>query len=98
MEKQYILEYMGVFLILTAKLITEGDPFILGTVVFAVFIMTRNITTGYFSPFIPLINYSLGRTTVTDVTYNLIAQCLGALSAGLLFTPITTFIKEDSLK
>lgn len=95
--KQYILEYMGVFLLLTAKLITQGDPFIIGIVYFAVFMLARNITTGYFSPFVPIVNYTLGRTGIEDVTYNLIAQVLGAISAGILFTPITAFIHEESL-
>lgn len=96
MEKKYILEYMGVFLLLTAKLISDGDPIIIGLVYFAVFMMARKITTGFFSPFVPIVNYTLGRTTITDVSYNIIAQVLGAVSAGLLFTPITAFIHEDS--
>lgn len=96
MEKKYILEYMGVFLLLTAKLISDGDPIIIGLVYFAVFMMARKITTGFFSPFVPIVNYTLGRTTIADVSYNIIAQVLGAVSAGLLFTPITAFIHEDS--
>jgi glycerol uptake facilitator-like aquaporin len=94
-ETKYILEYMGVFLLLTAKLITDGDPIVIGIVYFAVFMLAKNITTGFFSPFIPLVNYTLGRTGIQDVLYNLVAQVLGAVSAGLLFTPLSAFIKNE---
>jgi len=94
-ETKYMLEYMGVFLLLTAKLITDGDPIVIGIVYFAVFMLAKNITTGFFSPFVPLVNYTLGRTNLQDVLYNITAQVLGAISAGLLFTPLTAFIKNE---
>ena len=93
MDKKYLIEFMGVLVIVTAKLITEADPLVMGIIYFSVFWMAGKITSGYFTVFGPLAMYMLGRGTVQDAVYNLIAQTLGAVSAILLFKPLKTYME-----
>ena len=93
MDKKYIIEYMGVLVIVTSKLLTEADPTVMAIIYFSVFWMAGKITSGYFTPFGPLAMYMLGRGNVQDMTYNLIAQVSGAVSAILLFKPLKAYIE-----
>ena len=90
--RQYIVEYMGTLVVLVAKLLTDADPVVMGVVFFAVFSITRGITTGYFTPFIPVTGYLLGRMTLEESMYNILAQILAGISAVILFKPIKVFM------
>lgn len=91
--KKYFIEYLGVLVIVTAKLITEADPVVMAIIYFSVFTMAGKITSGYFTPFGPLAAYMLGRGTIQDMLYNLGAQLAGALSAILMFKPIKAYME-----
>jgi hypothetical protein len=93
--KQYIVEYMGTLVVLTAKLISDADPVVMGLVFFAVFTITKGISTGYFTPFIPVTSYLLGRMSFEESMYNVLAQIFAGISAVILFKPITTYIMQD---
>ncbi len=90
---KYLIEAIGVAVIVTAKLLTEANPVVMGLVYFATLWMTQGITTGFLTPFGPIAYYMLGRMTTQDAMYNLIAQIIGALSAVLLFRPIQTLVE-----
>lgn len=92
--RQYIVEYMGTLVVLTAKLVSDADPLVMGIVFFAVFNITRGISTGYFTPFIPVTGYLLGRMTIEESLYNILAQVLAGVSAVILFKPITVFMRD----
>ena len=92
MYKKYIIEYAATMVIMASKLLTEGNPIVMGIVYFSAYWMTQGITTGYFTPFGPLSEYMLGRGTLQDQTYNIIAQYSGAISAILLFKPLKAYI------
>ena len=89
---KYFVEYLGVLVIVTAKLITEADPMVMGIIYFSVFTMAGKLTSGYFTPFGPLAMYMLGRGTTQDMLYNLGAQLAGALSAIMMFKPIKAYM------
>lgn len=89
---KYLIEYLGVLVIVTAKLITEADPMVMGIIYFSVFTMAGKITSGYFTPFGPLAMFILGRGSTQDMLYNLGAQLAGALSAISIFKPIKAYI------
>jgi hypothetical protein len=89
---KYVIEYLGVLVIVTAKLLTEANPAVMGILYFSVFTMAGDITSGFFTPFGPLSAYILGRGTIQDMTYNFLAQLAGALSAILMFKPIKAYI------
>lgn len=89
---KYLIEYLGVLVIVTAKLITEANPLVMAVIYFSVFTMAGEITSGFFTPFGPLSAYLLGRGTVPDMLKNLGAQLMGALSAILLFKPIKAYM------
>lgn len=90
---KYFIEYLGVLVIVTAKLITEANPIVMAIIYFSVFTMAGEITSGFFTPFGPLAAYMLGRGTVQDMMYNLGAQLAGAVSAILMFKPIKAYIE-----
>jgi glycerol uptake facilitator-like aquaporin len=92
MEYKYFIEYLGVLVIVTANLLTNADPVIIGLIYFAVLTTANNMSTGFFNPFIPLGMYILGRTGSEEAMYNILAQVLGALSAILVFKPIKIYI------
>lgn len=93
--KQYIVEYMGTLVVLVAKLVSDANPLVMGVVFFAVFSITKGISTGYFTPFIPVTGYLLGRMTVEESMYNILAQVLAGISAVLLLKPIKVFMMDD---
>ena len=90
---KYFIEYVGVLIIVTAKLLTEADPVVMGILYFCMFSLVKGISTGFLTPFGPLSAYILGRGDRTDMIYNLTAQIAGAVSAALLFKPIKHFIE-----
>jgi hypothetical protein len=90
---KYFIEYLGVLVIVTAKLITEADPMVMAIIYFSVFTMAGKITSGYFTPFGPLAMYLLGRGTTGDMLKNLAAQLAGAISAIFMFKPIKAYIE-----
>lgn len=90
---KYFIEYLGVLVIVTAKLLTEADPVVMGIIYFSLFTMVKGISTGFLTPFGPLTAYILGRGDTQDMIYNLIAQFSAAVSAALLFKPIKTFLE-----
>jgi len=89
---KYLIEYLGVLVIVTAKLITEADPIVMGVIYFSLFTLAGKITSGFFTPFGPLAAYMLGRGTVSDMLSNFGAQVAGAVSAILLFKPIKAYM------
>jgi glycerol uptake facilitator-like aquaporin len=93
--KQYIVEYMGTLVVLVAKLVSDASPIVMGVVFFAVFSITKGISTGYFTPFIPVTGYLLGRMTLEESMYNILAQILAGISAVLLLKPIKVFMMDD---
>lgn len=92
MNKKYLVEYLGTLVIMTAKLLTEAHPIIMGVVYFSVYWMSKGITTGFFSPFGPYAAYMLGRSSIEDIGINLAVQFAGATSAILLVKPLKAFI------
>ena len=92
MDKKYIVEYMGTLVIVTAHLLTESNPVIIGIVYFATLFTAEGITDGFFNPFVPLAKYMLNRGSTEDIMYNLLAQLLGGLSSILLFKPMKTIL------
>ena len=91
---KYLIEYVGTLVILTAMILTEVEPIILGLVYFSVFFMTKGLSNGYFTPLGPLVIMLLGRGEMMDMIYNVVAQILAAVSVWILFKPITIFIEQ----
>lgn len=92
MINQYFLEFMGVIVVLYAKLLTDANPLIMGIVYFSIFSIGQGITTGYFTPLAPTASFLLGRLSYKELLYNVIAQILGMLCVVITFLPVTTFM------
>lgn len=95
---KYLVEFMGVVVILFAKLLTEGNPAVMAAVYFSVFYMARNITTGYFTPLGPTASYLLGRIPLNDFIYNIGVQILAMLAVVITFLPVKALTQEASIE
>ncbi len=83
---------MGTLVIVTAHLLTESNPAVLGIVYFATLFAADGNTTGFFNPFVPLSQYILSRGSTEDIIYTLLSQLFGGLSSILLFKPLKTYM------
>jgi hypothetical protein len=90
---KYFIELLGVVTILYAKLLTDGNPAVMGVVYFAMFTIAYGITTSYFSPLSGVASYFLGHMTYDDLIYNLIAQTLGTALVIISFKPVQMGLK-----
>jgi glycerol uptake facilitator-like aquaporin len=94
MINKYFIEFLGVTTILYAKLLTEADPTIMAIVYFAMFSISKGITTGYFTPIGSLAAWSIGRARNEDFMYNVIAQFVATLFVAVSFLPIKTYMDK----
>jgi hypothetical protein len=90
---KYLVEYLGVFVIVMANNLTEADPIIIGLTYFAVLTMSQTITNGYFNPFVPIVSYILGKAEQQDTIYNLLAQTAGGATAILFYNPVKIYVE-----
>ncbi len=91
---QYFIEYLGTLIVVSAKLLTEADPIIMGLTFFSVYWMTKGITRGLFTPFGPLALYLLGRMSFEEASKNLTVQVMGAISAVIIYKPFSSFMQQ----
>ena len=91
---KYFIELVGTVTVLYAKLLTEGNPSVMGIVYFATLTIAHNITTGYFNPLSAFAGYSIGRVPLNEMLYNIGSQIVAMLLVIVSFTPITAFMKD----
>ena len=91
---KYFIEFVGVLIILFAKVLTEAEPVVMGVVYFSVFHIAKGITSGYFNPLSALAVYGLGRTSFSDMLNNILAQGTGLVAFLIAYTPIHKLIKD----
>lgn len=90
---KYILEFIGVTTILYAKFLTHANPYIMGLVYFAMFLITQPYElTGFFSPLSATMTYMLGRTTLQDTLVNIAVQCAALICVVISFKPMADFL------
>ena len=87
------MEYMGVVVIVSAILFTDGSPTIVALSYFAVYTIFKE-STGHFTPIGALAYYMAGRTSTKDLLMNLGVQIFGLISAVIFFKPLKTLIDE----
>ena len=91
---KYFIEFMGVLVILYAKLMTEGDPTVMAIIYFSVFSIGKGITHGYFTPLGVFVSFILGKMTATESFYYLTAQYLAAAAIIVTFIPLKTLMER----
>jgi Na+/H+ antiporter NhaD/arsenite permease-like protein len=91
---KYFIEFVGVLIILFAKVLTEAEPVVMAMVYFSVFHIARNITSGYFNPLGAIAVYGLGRTSFNDMLNNILAQGAAVVAFLIAYTPIHKLIKD----
>lgn len=91
---KYFIELVGTVTVLYAKLLTEGNPTVMGLVYFSVLTIAHNITTGYFNPLSAFAGYAIGRVPLNEMLYNIGSQVLAMCLVIVSFTPIKAFMKD----
>jgi len=92
---RYLMEFMGVVVIVSAILFTDGNPAVIGLTYFAVYTIFKN-STGHFTPIGALAYYMAGRTNLKDLLMNLSVQIFGLNCAVIFFKPLKTLMEEMS--
>jgi len=87
MYYKYFIEFLGVVVILYAKLLTDANPTVMAIVYFATFSIGHGITEAYYTPLAVFVKYSLGQMTISECMYYLLAQLLGAIAIIITFIP-----------
>ena len=85
---------MGVVTIIYAKLLTEADPTVMALVYFAMFSISKGITTGYFTPIGSLSAWLIGRVPTEEFLYNVFAQILASICVAITFLPVKTYMDK----
>lgn len=91
---KYFIEFVGVLILLFAKILTEGDPVVMGLVLFSVLHIAKGITSGFFNPLSAIAIYGLGRTSFSDMRNNILAQGAALVAFLIAYTPIHKLIKD----
>jgi prolipoprotein diacylglyceryltransferase len=90
---KYFIEFLGVVVILFAKMLTDGDPMIMALVYFATFSIGRGITEAYYTPLAVFVKYTLGQISLQDSMYYLTAQYLAATAIIITFIPVKKLLQ-----
>lgn len=85
---------MGVVTIIYAKLLTEADPTVMALVYFAMFSISKGITTGFFTPIGSLSAWLIGRVPTEEFFYNVFAQILASICVAITFLPVKTYMDK----
>jgi hypothetical protein len=84
MLRGLLLEYIGTLLVLEAIFATHGNPFIIGLAHASGLFIGDGQSEGYFSPMAVVVQYSLGRLSLTTSAQLVGVQVLAALSCVLI--------------
>ena len=90
---KYFIEFLGVVVILFAKMLTDGDPMIMALVYFATFSIGRGITEAYYTPLAVFVKYTLGQISFQDSIYYLTAQYFAATAIIITFIPVKKLLE-----
>jgi len=91
---KYFIEFVGVLILLFAKILSDGDPVVMTMVFFSVLHIAKGITSGFFNPLSAIAIYGLGRTSFSDMQNNILAQFSGVVAFLIAYTPIHKLIKD----
>lgn len=91
---QYLVEFMGTLVLIYAFLLTDTNPTIMAIVYFAIHTLADEYATGTFNPFGCLAYYMIGRMSLNETIYNLVAQLFAMQAAVVTFLPAKAFIGD----
>jgi aquaporin Z len=91
MFRQYLIEFLGTFLLLGAFIQTNGDGIKIGLALAAAMVIGGTISGGHFNPAVTVAMFSNGSTTAKEALAYVGLQLAGALAAIYFFT-------NDSIK
>jgi hypothetical protein len=90
---KYLLEFMGVLVLVYTLLLTDGNPAIMGICYFAVYTLAKQ-TSGHFTPIGAIAYFSAGRSSFKDMMLNIAVQLFALNCAVISFRPIKTLMEE----
>jgi hypothetical protein len=87
MINKYIIEFIGICVLLYSNISTDGDPFVMGFVTFAVFYMAKGITETYFTPMGAIVLSILEKISIEEAAYTTLIHLAAAVSIALTISP-----------
>lgn len=84
MTQKFLIEFIGVALLMYVYLITE-NPVAIGATLAMLLLITQNMTTAGFNPAIAIALASIDKIKVEDLIPYCVAQILGGFTAVQLF-------------
>ena len=85
MDNKYLIEFIGVVLIVFGELYSHGNPFIVGFLYLVALSIARGITSGHFNPLSTMARFLLGHLSSEETMYNLLVQFLAMNAVVITF-------------
>lgn len=85
MDSKYIIELIGVILIVFGELYTHGNPLIVGGLYAIALSIGQGITTGHFNPLSTTARFLLGHLSADEAMYNLLIQFVAMNAVVIVF-------------
>jgi hypothetical protein len=85
MDNKYLIEFIGVVLIVFGDLYSHGNPFIVGFLYVVALSIAHGVTSGNFSSLSTISRFLLGHLSAEETMYNLLVQFLAMNAVVITF-------------
>jgi hypothetical protein len=92
MEYKYFIDFLGTLVFLFAHVFTYANPYVMGIVTFAVYMIGSPMDAVYFSPLPVSVSYFLGKMSTEDAIYAVLSQYVAVVLIILTFKPLKVFM------
>jgi len=94
MEYKYFIEFLGTLVFVFAHVFTYANPYVMGIITFAIYMIGSPIEAIYFSPLSVTASYLLGRIPVAETLYTILSQFIAVAFVVITARPLTVFMDQ----
>jgi len=94
MEYKYFIEFLGTLVFVFAHVFTYANPYVMGIVTFAIYMIGHSANAIYFSPLSVTASYFLGRIPITETLYTILSQFIAVALIVVTFQPLKSFVEN----
>ena len=94
MEYTYFIEFLGTLVFVFAHVFTYANPYVMGIVTFAIYMIGHSANAIYFSPLSVASSYLLGKLPMIDSLYTIAIQFLAVALVVISFQPLKVFMDQ----
>jgi len=94
MEYKYFIEFLGTLVFVFSHVFTYANPYVMGIVTFAIYMIGSPIEAIYFSPLSVTASYLLGRIPLTETLYTVLSQFIAVALVVISFQPLKVFMDQ----